>query len=157
MARARRCVPPLPTMGKWPQRRPEPASVQAPSVKRPPHKGKVPQQDRGALPHKKPAARLPPDRPPPPQTRAQVDVPSVLKSHMAPWGPTLRTEMAVAAASAGICLNITEPLRVGTDCAGLEAPILCLQQRVANKSSYVHRGEFCLSVTAGQSRSAGLS
>ena len=33
----------------------------------------------------------------------------------------------------------------------------CLQQRVANKSSYVHRGEFCLSVTAGQSRSAGLS
>jgi len=33
----------------------------------------------------------------------------------------------------------------------------CLQQRVANKSSYVHLGEFCLSVTAGQYRSADLS
>jgi site-specific DNA-cytosine methylase len=47
---------------------------------------------------------------------------------MATWGPTLRTEMAVAAASVGISMNLTEEvLRIGTDCSGLEAPILSLQ------------------------------
>ena len=52
-----------------------------------------------------------------------VDIPSALKSHMAQWGPALRKEMALAA-------RVDVPsasLRVGTDCSGLEAPIISLR------------------------------
>jgi hypothetical protein len=59
--------------------------------------------------------------------RLRIDVPPNLQRHMAEWGPKLRREMAVQAGDGFSRALSTADFSVGTDCSGLEAPVLALQ------------------------------
>ena len=62
-------------------------------------------------------------------------IPLPLKAYMAQWGPELRRAMEKEAARYGYQLSPPNDLRIGTDCAGLEAPVLSLQ---AMKFLFIH-------------------
>ncbi len=60
--------------------------------------------------------------------RPQVDVPEGLRRHMAEWGPRLRRSMEEEARSVGASSDFMQAnLAVGTDCSGLDAPILAIR------------------------------
>ena len=49
-----------------------------------------------------------------------------LRTYLATWGPELRREIEAVASRRGLGLP-QKPLRVGTDCSGLDAPVFALK------------------------------
>ena len=96
---------------KWPVRRPAPSPAS--------HGSKALAASRGV----ERVRRLPIER----LRRLPIDVPPTLQRHMAEWGPKLRKEMAVQAGDGFSRALSTAEFSVGTDCSGLEAPVLALQ------------------------------